>query len=83
MCHANGCALVTTGMNDKASISGFKTLLAHFLFSGDMGPTTEKEHDKPMYIQPGKDSLSTIGEPKVIMISHNINRVRRPALQET
>jgi len=60
-----------TGSNDKSSINGFKALASHFLFGGDAGAICEKAHDKPLFIQPGKDTFSEIGEPKVFLLKES------------
>jgi len=56
-----------TSINEKGTLSAFKAILSHYLFAGEAGTTAEKEYTKPLYIPPGLDSISSIGEPKVLL----------------
>lgn len=77
ICHRKGCSLIMTSISDKGSITAYKNLLSYFLFNSEIPDTADLGYDKALYIPPGLDLMSKIGEPKSLKagIAGNISAI--------
>jgi len=63
-CHHNGCSLIFTTSNEKTLLGIFKIFMNHMLYNSALIEKSEKEHNQPLFIPFGNDSMSSIGEPR-------------------
>lgn len=64
--HINGASLVCTNLKDKNAMTSMRNLLRLLLFGvAAKGSNIEQlEHNKPLYIPAGLDSITSIGNPQ-------------------
>ncbi|XP_005998344.1 cytoplasmic dynein 2 light intermediate chain 1 isoform X2 [Latimeria chalumnae] len=61
--HYYGASLVFTSMKSESLMSKARNLINHLTFGTDRGKSVSVDHNKPLIIPAGLDSLSQIGSP--------------------
>lgn len=69
LAHCHGGALVTTSSRDRASLAGFRGLMASLAFGSDArrgAQTDGASSGRPLYIPAGADVIESIGAPVAV-----------------
>ncbi|KND01166.1 uncharacterized protein SPPG_04256 [Spizellomyces punctatus DAOM BR117] len=61
--HTNGASLMFVSQKDENTVAKCRQLLSHHAFKGSSPKTMSVDHNKPIVILAGQDSLSHIGPP--------------------
>lgn len=61
--HVNGAALQFFSTKQEQLVTRMRGLISHHLFSTQAGKTLQTDHNKPLIVAPGHDSLQQIGTP--------------------
>lgn len=62
LAHTNGSSLIFFNQNDESMAQKFKQILFHYIYR-NAPPTNSVDHNKPILVMAGTDSLESIGLP--------------------
>lgn len=66
MAHVHGASILTASDKDESLISRCKAMMNSLAFRGPFSRSSSFDHDKPLLIPAGSDSLAQIGAPSVL-----------------
>ncbi|KAI9093115.1 hypothetical protein DFS34DRAFT_696775 [Phlyctochytrium arcticum] len=79
LAHTHGASLVFVSQKDENTVAKCRQLLTHHAFKGSTPRTMSVDHNKPVLVLAGQDSLSLIGPPPSGMSSTTSDALGRKA----